>query len=72
MIMQCLDRGQGDCGGSVEYRYALSPTGKQFPRCDKHWHERLVIQQGIDERYPEHPPSDWSPLDAGESWNEDY
>lgn len=67
---ECLD-GPVDCEGSVQYRMALSGTGRSFPRCDKHWSDRLDTQRGIDERYPTHPPSDWSPLDAGESWYED-
>lgn len=67
----CLDRHKNDCRGTVEYREPLSPTGIPYPRCDLHWSERLEIQDGINRRYPEHPPSDWSPLDAGESWYEE-
>jgi len=66
----CLDESP-ECKGSVELRYPLSPTGKWFPRCDKHWEERLEIQDGINARYPSSPPSDWSPLDAREAWGED-
>lgn len=67
---ECLNGPEG-CEGAVEYRMPLSGTGQSFPRCDKHWGERLDIQRGIDERYPTHPPADWSPLDAGEAWYED-
>ena len=68
----CLDVDMTDpCEGPVEYRMALSGTGRSFPRCDRHWEARLEVQRGIDERYPAHPPADWSPLDAGESWYED-
>lgn len=75
--LECLDgRGYADdttCAGTVEYRMPLSGTGKSFPRCDAHWSERLDIQQGIDERYPEHAPSDFDPYYAGEAWgDEDY
>lgn len=68
----CLnDNGDGECKGAVEYRMPLSGTGRSFPRCDKHWAERLDEQERINERYPASPPSDWSPLDAGEAWGED-
>lgn len=69
--LDCLNAGP-DCKGTVEYRMPLSGTGKSFPRCDKHWDDRLDQEQGLRERYPEQPPSDWSPLDAGESWDEEY
>jgi hypothetical protein len=54
----------------VEYRMALSATGKLFPRCNRHWAERLDEDERIRIRYPEQPPPNWSPLDAGESWDE--
>lgn len=62
--------GQG-CAGDVEYRMALSATGIPRAWCDQHWSERLDLEQGIRERYPEHPPADWSPDLAGEAWSED-
>jgi len=73
--LECLDEhpDADGCVGPVELRYPLSPTGKWFPRCDKHWEERLEIQDGINQRYPEHQPSDFDPSYAGESWyEEDY
>jgi hypothetical protein len=36
-----------------------------------HWARRLDRQGEIDRRYPATPPRDWSPLDAGEAWDED-
>lgn len=77
--LECLDADPlgSDCKGPIEYRYALSGTGRSFPRCDKHWDERLVIQEGINQRYG-HPdsnmgaPSDFDPLYAGERWDDDY
>ena len=51
---------------------ALSSTGRSFPRCDKHWSDRLDVQDGINSRYPTHAPSDFDPSYAGESWDEDY
>jgi hypothetical protein len=72
----CLDSPTGSqddvCAGPVEYRMALSGTGKSFPRCEHHWHKRLEVQEGINRRYPEHQPSDFDPSYAGESWDEDY
>lgn len=67
----CINGPEG-CEGSVEYRMPLSGTGKSFPRCDKHWGERLDTEQGIRERYPEHAPADFDPSYAGEHWDEDY
>jgi|LSQX01.1.fsa_nt_gb hypothetical protein len=69
--LECID-GFGDCEGAVEYRMALSGTGRSFPRCERHWQARLDREEGLRRRYPEQPPRDWSPLDAGESWDEDY
>ncbi len=73
-VLTCLEwfPAEDKCSGPVEYRFALSATGVSFPRCDKHWSERLTVQEGINRRYPAHAPSDWSPLDAGEHWDEDY
>lgn len=68
--IKCLNESE-ECSGEVEYRMALSGTGKPFPRCDFHWNERLDIQKGINERYPEHQPADFDPSYAGESWYED-
>lgn len=67
---ECIESGE-ECTGKVEFRTALSGTGKSFPRCDSHWSKRLDFQDGLNQRYPKHPPSDWSPMDAGESWDED-
>lgn len=66
----CLNEGP-DCEGPVEYRMPLSGTGESFPRCDKHWSDRLDQEQITRERYPDHPPADWSPDDAGEHWDEE-
>jgi hypothetical protein len=71
--MKCLDHHEGGCAGAVEYRFPLSATGKSFPRCEKHWAERLDQQAEIDARYPDSPfaPSDFDPSYAGESWDDD-
>lgn len=71
--LECLD-GPVMCKGEVRYRMALSGTGRSFPRCDKHWDDRLDVQDGINSRYPDSPfaPSGFDPSYAGESWDEDY
>lgn len=71
--LECLDQRDGECAGPVEYRYALSGTGRSFPRCDRHWAKRLDVQEGLNRRYghPDSsvPPSDFDPTYAGESWD---
>ena len=72
---ECLDSHHEDgCEGEVEYRFPLSGTGKSFPRCDKHWGQRLDKQAKINERYPDSsmPPSDFDPTYAGERWDDEY
>ena len=64
--MTCLDDYEGGCAGKVEHRDALSATGRSFPRCDKHWAERVAVHEGIDARYPVHAPADFDPMYAGE------
>ena len=68
---ECLNFGH-DCSGAVEYRMALSGTGKSFPRCDKHWSDRLDQEDQTRSRYPDLAPSDFDPYYAGESWDGDY
>ena len=71
----CLDSPQGGCAGTVEYRFALSGTGRSFPRCDAHWSIRLDVQDGINRRYAPNsdvPPSGFDPSYAGERWDNDY
>ena len=71
--MKCLDDyEESTCSGPVEYRFALSGTGKSFPRCDHHWQMRLIKQDEINRRYPYHQPYDFDPSYAGERWDEDY
>jgi len=69
--LECLD-GPDGCDGVVEYRMALSATGRSFPRCNKHWDERLQKEEEIRQRYPVLAPADFDPLYAGERWDEDY
>jgi len=71
----CLDHGgKTPCNGQVEYRTALSATGKSFPRCEAHWDARLEEQERINRTYPDSPspPAWFDEADAGEHWDEDY
>lgn len=68
---RCLEHG-ADCAGPVEYRYALSDTGRSFPRCEHHWDLRLIEQERIAATYPSHAPRDFDPAYAGERWEDDY
>jgi hypothetical protein len=49
--LECLDSHQGGCKGEVEYRPAMSPTGKWFPRCESHFEARLATQSRIVRTY---------------------
>jgi hypothetical protein len=72
--IECLDADVNDpCEGPVEYRMALSGTGRSFPRCEKHWQDRLRVQERVNRDYPDSPiaPAWFDPADAGESWDED-
>ena len=72
--LECLD-GPDGCEGKIEYRMALSGTGTPFPRCDKHWGERLDKQEEWDRDYPDSPiaPAWFDPMAAGEVWDDsDY
>lgn len=68
----CLD-GPDDCRGPVEYRMPLSGTGRAFPRCDRHWEQRLDRQERINRDYPDSPcaPVWFDPVLAGERWEDD-
>lgn len=70
--LQCLDRHKGDCQGAVEMRHSMSPTGRSFPRCDKHLEDRLEVQDKYREYQSDTPPSWFDPTYAGERWDEDY
>lgn len=67
----CLNEGP-DCQGPVKFRMPLSGTGRAFPRCEKHWDERLAEQDRINAKYGSPtPPADFDPAYAGEQWDED-
>lgn len=70
--LECINADH-TCKGKVEYRMPLSPSGTPFPRCEKHWQQRLDTEEQIRQRYPDSPfpPADFDPSYAGESWDED-
>lgn len=68
----CIDESVGQCKGRIEFRQSLSGTGISYPRCDAHWDRRLIIEEELRLRYPSHAPSDFDPLYAGESWDDDF
>jgi hypothetical protein len=71
-----MDARKGGCRGAVEYRYALSPTGVSYPRCDKHWSDRLDFEEETTRKYghwnSDLAPSWFDPTAAGERWDDDY
>ena len=73
-MKECLEHNKGDCRGPVLDRPPLSSTGISYPRCDKHWTQRLKDQERITRDYPDSPiPPKWfDPTYAGEHWDEDY
>lgn len=72
--IECLEAHRGDCQGEVAY-HSIDP-GRQrgFPRCDKHWEDRLDRRENSIERYADSdtPPAWFDPSYAGERWDEDY
>jgi hypothetical protein len=67
--MRCLN-GLAGCRGPVQLRESLTGTGTPIPRCDKHWDDRLDLQERLNRDYPVHQPADFDPTYAGESWDE--
>lgn len=69
---ECIEHGD-DCRGPVEFRMALSASGRPFPRCERHWLARLDVQDRINRDYPDSPiaPAWFDPSYAGERWDED-
>lgn len=73
--IECLDSRSDDCVGEVEYRMPLSGTGRPFPRCDKHWSDRLDVQARLRRDYgvgSDVAPVGFDPTYAGERWDSDY
>ena len=72
----CVDFGRSSCVGDVEF-HSLSFTlteSSAFPRCEKHWGERLDRAENSMERYADSDvaPAWFDPTYAGERWSDDY
>ena len=71
---ECRDGPRG-CQGAVQAYLAVSGSGLRYPRCaghqDLHTARLEPIMRDINTRYPVHPPADFDPGFAGESWYED-
>jgi hypothetical protein len=61
---------KGPCSGTLEDYY--SAMGTHAVRCVKHMTAHYAVIDGINERYPQHAPSDFDPSYAGERWDDDY
>lgn len=77
-VEDCLDFDPAEpqeCGGAVEFRMPLSPSGRAFPRCDTHWSKRLDKEEALSEVYgsfeSDVPPQGFREDDIGERWEED-
>lgn len=76
-VTECLgysDTRPDECKGAVEYRMSMSATGISYPRCDKHFSERLDTQERLRRDYPDSstPPAWFDSSYAGECWDDDY
>lgn len=72
--VECLDDyGEGTCEGPVEF-HTVGSSLRAFPRCTKHYGERLDRYENSLERYADSDvPPDWfDPAAAGERWDDDY
>ncbi|MEU2043719.1 hypothetical protein [Nocardia niwae] len=67
-MQPCLRGPTGDCRGEMSARASFAGTGLTIYECafhrDQSWHRERKRRQD----YPEHPPTDFDPADAGESW----
>lgn len=68
--VECLDGPEG-CQGEVEYRMPLSPSGRAFPRCDRHWSARLDKEENSIPWRSDVPPAWFDPEACGERWDEE-
>lgn len=71
---ECLDYIDGDCSGPVIARASLGGTGALIPRCGHHYDVAYERAMGLRDDYPDSPaaPEWFDPMDAGESWDEDW
>lgn len=73
--LHCLNDWEGEsCRGPVEWHSVDPGRAKAFPRCEKHWAERLDSREGSMELYADSDvvPDWFDPSIAGERWDDDY
>jgi hypothetical protein len=71
--VECLDdHGEGTCRGPVEYHSIDPGRTAAFPRCEKHWGDRLKSRENSIERYENSDvaPSWFDESYAGERWDD--
>lgn len=72
---ECLEHGgPTPCQGEVNY-HAIDPgRTRAFPRCERHWIDRLERRETSMERYEncDVAPAWFDPTYAGERWDADY
>lgn len=68
--MECLESHTEQCRGPVGWHSIDPGRHKAFPRCDKHWEDRLESRENSIEKYENSdvPPSWFDPTYAGETW----
>lgn len=66
--LACMDGPEG-CRGEVAYRWP-GYGHRGYPRCERHGDARVERERENRRRYmTPAPPEDWSPDDAGETWD---
>lgn len=72
--VECLQSGnpENPCCGEVEYHSMDPGFEKAWPRCEKHWSERLGARENSMERYAhsDTAPGWFDPTYAGERWDD--
>lgn len=74
LVESCSLNDRSERIGTVKIKFQCKlpgVTGSDLLHATRRTAEREDLQQEINERYPTHPPADWSPYDCGESWDED-
>jgi hypothetical protein len=70
--LRCLDAGQGDCSGPVEFRTTPDREDfKSFPRCEAHFEKRLAESERTLELLSPSRPAWYDEATIGERWEEE-
>ena len=73
--LECLNAGGStECRGPVELHSVDPGRERAWPRCERHWADRLDDHQNSISRWAHSDVApDWfDPADAGERWDDDY